>query len=214
MLVTALVAYLTIGYINQFTAENQVNHEIDKAPLYDRGHNFFPLTPQKYANGLIALFLIYFVIRWGFPYPETLTNYLWMVTLLFMVRVIVLTSTQLPPPLPGCSTVSKEDPFHFIIFQKSKECLDLMYSGHTIHTVLVMMFTLCLSPYWIERYTVVFFTLVELCLIISSRLHYTCDVLVATLVTILIFLGWVDIKHIYTHWYHGGLYGRTLKSIK
>lgn len=212
-MITALLAYLTIGYINQFAAENQVNHEIDESPLFDRGHNFFPLISQTYPNVLMGLFIGYFVLRWGILYPQTLTNYLWMITVLFMVRVIVLTVTQLPPPLKGCSTVSKDDPLHFIVLKKM-ECLDLMYSGHTIHTVLVMMFTLCLSPYWMERYAVVFFTLLEICLIISSRIHYTADVLVAILVTFLIFLGWVDIQHIYTHWYHGGLYGRTLKSIK
>jgi hypothetical protein len=212
-LLFAIAAYLTVGYINEFTAENQVYHNINDPPLYDRGHEFFPVISDIYPNGLLIALICYFVARWGIRYPNTLINYLWMITFLFAGRVILLTITQLPPPVPGCSTVSKGDPLHFHVLNKGwKECMDLMYSGHTIHSVLISLFVLYLSPYAWEKILISGVTMIELVLIISSRLHYSSDVLVASLVTFLTFVAWTDINEIAHHWYHGGNYGRLLKT--
>jgi len=213
-IVFALLAYLGIGYINEFTAENQVYHNINDPPLYDRGHRIFPVISKNYPNYLLIALVIYFISRWGYKHPTTIVNYLWMITVLFTGRVILLTVTQLPPPLPGCSTVNKEDPLHFKVLQNTwVECMDLMYSGHAIHSVLILMFVLYLSPYKLERYGLMAITFIELCFIIAARLHYTSDVLVATIVTLLLFVGWVDINQLGHHWYHGGLYGRLLKKL-
>jgi hypothetical protein len=209
----AIGAYLSIGYINEFTAENQVYHNINDPPLYDRGHEFFPTISQKYPNYLLIAFISYFILRWGLQYPRVAINYLWMISFLFAGRVILLTVTQLPPPVKGCSTVIKGDPLHFHVLKKTwTECMDLMYSGHAIHTVLILMFVLYLSPYKVEKLIVFILTIVELCFIIASKLHYTADVLVASLVSVLTFVSWTDINSIINHWYYGGLYGRFLSK--
>jgi hypothetical protein len=210
-LLIAIAAYLSVGYINEFTAENQVYHDIKNPPLFDRGHQLFPTIDQKYPNYLLIALISYFVLRWGVQYPRTAINYLWMISFLFAGRVLVLTVTQLPPPLPGCSTVAKGDSLHFRVLKKTwTECMDLMYSGHAIHTVLIFMFVLYLSPYKLEKLALGIITLVELCCIIASRLHYTADVLVASIVSVLTFVSWTDINTIVHHWYHGGTYGRML----
>ena len=68
----AITAYLFIGYINEFLAENQVYHEINTPPLFDRGHNLLPLFPKNFPNiGLIS-FIVYFVVRWGYQIPPRL----------------------------------------------------------------------------------------------------------------------------------------------
>jgi hypothetical protein len=214
-LLLAVVAYLCIGYINEFTAENQVYHNINDPPLFDRGHQLFPVIESIYANGLLIALLFYFGLRWGVRHPSTLVNYLWMITFLFMGRVILLTVTQLPPPILGCSTVAKGDPLHFRVLQKTwTECMDLMYSGHTIHSVLIALFVFYLSPYTWEKIIISVFTILELCFIIAGRLHYTSDVLVAALITFLTFVAWPDINAVIHHWYHGGIYGRLLKNLK
>lgn len=190
-LIIAIVVYFIIGYINQFVAENQVNHEINVKPLFDRGHNLLPQFSKNLANiGLIS-FIVYFVVRWGIKYPYTIVNYLWIVSILFVGRVIIFTMTQTPPALPDCSTINTGDSLYFNVFRKnSNECLDYMYSGHSIHCVLIMLFTLYLPCSIWEKLFILFFLLLELVFIIGSRIHYTSDVLVATLVTVLIFLAW------------------------
>lgn len=212
-LLFAITAYLVVGYINEFTAENQVYHSINDPPLFDRGHQLFPTIASAYPNYLLIGLISYFILRWGIRYPRTAVNYLWMIAFLFSGRVILLTITQLPPPLPGCSTVAKNDPIHFKVLQKTwTECLDLMYSGHAIHAVLILMFVLYLSPYKLEKLAIFTLTMIELCFIIAARLHYTSDVLVASLVSVLTFVSWTDIDTIVHHWYHGGIYGRMLKK--
>ena len=137
-----------------------------------------------------------------------------MVALLFIGRVFLLTVTQLPPAVPGCSTVKKHEPLHFAVFRKGwNECLDYMYSGHTIHCVLIALFTLFLSSNVGEKAIILIATIIELIFIIGSRIHYTSDVLVGTIVTILIFFSWPGIEKLRSHIYQGGIYGSFLKNI-
>jgi len=213
-LLFAIIFYLFIGYINEFAAENQIYHNINQPPLYDRGHNFIPLLSKNIPDiGLIS-FIIYFVFRWAIKYPTVLINYLWMISILFIGRVILISVTQYPPGLPGCSTVHKNDPINFKIFRKGwNECLDYMYSGHTIHCVLVALFTLYVSNSHFEKILILFLTFLEIIFIIGSRIHYTSDVLVATIVTILMFFSWPGIDNIFKHIYKGGIYGDILKKM-
>lgn len=212
-LLIAIAFYLLIGYINQFTAENQVYHNIKEPPLFDRGHNLLPLISKTFPDiGLIG-FLIYFIIRWGIQYPTTLINYLWIVGFLFIGRVILLSVTQLPPALPNCSTIKSGAKPHFILFKKDwNTCIDYMYSGHTLHCVLVALFTVYLSKHMFEKSIILVALLIEILLIIASRIHYTSDVLIATLISILIFFSWPGLGNIKKHINSGGIYGSMLKN--
>ena len=213
--IIAIVFYLFIGYVNEFVAENQIYHNINAPPLFDRGHNLLPLLSKKLPDIGLILFIIYFIIRWGIQYPTTLVNYLWIISFLFIGRVFLLSVTQFPPALPGCSTIKEGDTLYFNVFRKGwNECLDYMYSGHTIHCVLVALFTIYLSTSMFEKGFIIIATLLELIFIIGSRIHYTTDVLVGTLVTILIFFSWPGIDNVIKQLYEGGIYGATLKLKK
>jgi hypothetical protein len=214
-LLTALAVYAVVGYVNLFATENQIYHNINDPPLYDRGHRLIPIVSTTWANVGTGLIISYFVIRWGSQYPNVLTNYLWLVSLLFIGRVAMLSVTQLPPAMPGCSTMKKGDNLQFILGNNNfKWCLDYMYSGHTIHCVLVTLFTLYLSTHTLEKVLIVLAVLAELVLIVGSRMHYTSDVLVATLVSILVFFAWPGIGNVKTHIMSGGLYGLLMRNKK
>lgn len=212
-LTSAFIVYLLMGYVNQFAAENQVYHNINEPPLYDRGHNLMPRIDKIFPDIGLMVVAVYFIIRWCIPYPNVLINYLWIVSLLFIGRVILLSVTQLPPAIPGCSTVKKGDKFHFkLLREKWISCIDYMFSGHTLHCVLIALFTMYLSTHALEKGIIVIATLIEIVLIIASRIHYTSDVLVATLISILVFFAWPGIGNIKTHVTAGGMYGSLLRS--
>jgi len=212
-LLIAISFYLLIGYTNQFVSENQIYHNIKEPSLFDRGHNLLPLFNKIYPDIGLFVFLIYFIIRWAIRYPTILINYLWIIGFLFIGRVILLSVTQLPPALPDCSTVKSGAKPHFILFRKDwNTCIDYMYSGHTLHCVLVVLFTLYLSKHMFEKSIIVIALLFEILLIIGSRIHYTSDVLVATLVSILIFFSWPGLGNIKKHINSGGMYGSMLKN--
>lgn len=212
-LIVAIVVYLIVGYINQFVAMNQIYHSINQPSMFDRVHSILPVFSKKYPDYGVGLFVLYFILRWGIQYPDAMINYLWIISLLFIGRVIVMSVTQFPPALPNCSTARAGEPYRFNVFQKGwNECLNYMYSGHTIHTVLVALFTVFLSNSHVEKVAVVLLALLELVFIIGSRIHYTADVLVGSLVTVLAFFAWPGIDKVLENIWVGGRYGKILLS--
>lgn len=204
--------YLSILYLNDFASTNQVYHVVDDPPLYDRGHKLIPLINKIYPDIGVGCFIAYFVLRWGVKYPYALMNYLLMVSFLFIGRVVILSVTQLPPALPGCSTVKPGEKLHYLNALKESwhMCIDYMYSGHTLHSVIIVLFILYLSKSWVEKSIAIFAVIIEMVLIIGSRIHYTADVLVGALVSILIFFAWPGLGNIKTHINNGGIYGAIL----
>jgi len=207
-LVVAILVYLLVGYMNEFIAENQVYYDINQPPLFDRGHNLIPKINRAYADYGVIGFLIYFIVRWGFKYPNTIVNYLWIISFMFLGRMIIMSVTQLPPAITGCSTIKPNEKLHFRLFRKGwNECLDYMFSGHTLHCVLIVLFSFYLSNNVFEKILISIACLIEIICIIGSRIHYTADVLVATMITLLAFYSWPGIDNIQNHIKTGGIYG-------
>lgn len=210
----ALAAYAAIGYLNQFATENQTTHEYGRRPLYDVGHNLIPQVPLIYPD--IALYAIvgYFIIRWGIAYPKVLQNYLWLLVILFIGRIAMFTTTRVPPPpREGCYERRRGEKIIVVVKKKKNHtCQDMLYSGHTFHVMLVLLFVLYLSHSSVEKALVFVATVLTLLLIIAARIHYTVDVLIGVLVSILLFYAWpgadVAIKNIV----NGGIYGIMLKQ--
>lgn len=213
-IVIALIAYGTVGYANAFAEKNQVlQYKLDNPPLYDRLHNVLPVFPQLYADVIAVGLVGYFVLRWGIKYPKVIVNYLWIVTFLFIGRVLTFTITQFPPARPGCSTRREGDKIIANPFPKGwQSCKDLMFSGHTLHSVLVLLFVLYLSKSYVEKSIVGLFVFLELVFVIGSRMHYSCDVFIATLVSILVFYAWPGVDNVVKNIAEGGIYGIMLKQ--
>ena len=62
-------------------------------------------------------------------------------------------------------------------------CVDNMFSGHTSHIIVAITIILLYSSYTIERIGLTLLGLLSLIAIITSRLHYTADVIVATIIS-------------------------------
>lgn len=199
-IIVALIVYFSIGYLNEFTAENTIWRTINDKPLYDRVYAVVPPISSLWANVGLGLLLVYFVFRWGLKDLKVLENYIWIVALLFVGRVITFSVTQVPPPKAGCSTVEKGHRIRWIPFANGwQECEDEMYSGHTIHSVLIALFVLTLSKSFPEKVVVVLAVMMELFLVIVGRIHYTADVMIGGFMTVLAYLAWPGVDVFLAH---------------
>ncbi|GMH61696.1 hypothetical protein TrVE_jg13095 [Triparma verrucosa] len=135
---------------------------------------------------------------------------------LFLLRSASIISTMLPNPADYCITDVQYSPFYEafrILLGQTVTCADVMYSGHTVNITLCSMtwhyyshvvplttfdpvcggwgrltnkvgdlerFTTCKIMVWI-------FTFVGYAFIIGSRFHYTLDVFIGSLLTIVVF---------------------------
>lgn len=213
-IIIALIAYLAVGYANSFAEKNQVlQYAIDHPALYDRLHNVLPVFPKLYADVIVIGLVGYFILRWGIRYPKIIENYLWIATVLFIGRVLCFTMTQFPPSRPGCTTRKEGGKIIAKPFVKNwQSCRDMMFSGHTLHSVLVLLFVLYLSKSYTEKSIVFIAVILELVFIIGSRIHYSVDVFVATLVSILVFYSWPGVDNVLKNIIDGGIYGVMLKQ--
>lgn len=212
-IIVALVVYFAVGYLNEFVVENTVWHDIRRPPLYDRGHHLIPHVRARWPNLLLVALVAYFVLRWGWRHPKMLENYLWIIALLFIGRVLAFSVTQVPPPRQGCSTREKGDPLRIVPFIGHwKECEDQMYSGHTIHVVLIALFVLYARCSVAEKATVAVLAAAELVMVVGGRLHYTADVVIGALVAVLAFFAWPGVDRAVANMQHGGVLGRRLAA--
>ncbi len=62
-----------------------------------------------------------------------------------------------------------------------------MFSGHTVHMTLITLFTIYYSENWIEKWIVGVNYFPYLLMIVASRLHYSVDVWIGSLLSILLF---------------------------
>jgi hypothetical protein len=201
-IIIAIVLYLLVGYINEFFATNQVYWMVNQKPLFDRGFNLIPQIPYHYADFLLIILAVYFIMRWGIKNVQIIENYLWIITILFIGRVLAFSSTQIPPAVEGCKSRKATDSITWFVGPKRDECMDYMYSGHTIHAVLIALFVLFLSNSKIEKVIIVLLVIIELFFIIGSHMHYTADVIIGTTVTVLMFFAWPGIDSVFD-WTNG-----------
>lgn len=213
-ILVALVAYLTIGYLNQFATENQTTPEADRPPLYDVGHNLLPRVGLIYPDIMLYFVIAYFVLRWGIRYPKVLQNYLWLLVILFMGRIVMFTTTRVPPPpREGCHERHPGEKIILAVRQKENHtCADMLYSGHTFHVMLVLLFVLYLSHSRTEKVLMFVATLLTLLVVIAARIHYTVDVLIAVLVSTLLFYAWPGADTAIKNIAEGGVYGIMLNQ--
>lgn len=193
----SFLIYIVALYINEWFAINSPN--IDQKPLFDRGHEVFPnIISGKIPDSILMVTMIYFLIRWTKSNIALLSNYFILVGMLFIIRVFVFMSTEIPSPLKKCNNKKYWDlnNIKWIFFQNDKTCIDNMFSGHTVHITAILLFTLYFSSFFIEKIIIVLMALLTMITLVWSRMHYTADVLVGFFLTI----GWfLSGFHYYLH---------------
>lgn len=191
--ISSMLAYLLIGIITIFVAENISNISYNRQTLFDFVHYHIPQFPDpSIPDAAVALAMCYMIVRWWHVDLRIPSIYFYALTGMMFVRLFTFTITQTPPPrrlddkwrINHCKrTVLK----HLgISFSKiSDTCIDNMFSGHAATLVSALCVILFFSKNIIEKVIASIFVTLTTIAIITSRMHYSSDVIVATVFSIL-----------------------------
>lgn len=208
---------LTIGFsfFNQVWASEFNHMQSSKEPLLDVGFHVIPEYNAPHGSAIVD-FLVAIVFLSGVgvvlwqpsPYRDHhLTRLIWCHTFLYAIRSITIIATVLPNPHPHCEWIPQRnspdsgwtelfvDVFN-ILTLRVVTCGDVMYSGHTVSATagLLCWFFTPNPPQWKLFMSV--FTLGVFASIISTRFHYTDDVIIGFALTCFVHLAYYLLQYI------------------
>ena len=109
--------------------------------------------------------------------------------LILSFRILTFSFTQTPPPIIKDKTHHCKrnlfNNFNISFKDNSITCIDNMFSGHSSHIVVATILILLYSKNNFEKYIIPLIASISLFFIISSRLHYASDVIVAIIISTL-----------------------------
>lgn len=201
-LMMAISSYIMIGYINLFTAMNIINpynHKYNIEGLVDIGFHYIPKIDRNIPNVILLTLYIFFFIKWFAKNKIILVKFYILITILFIFRLIAFTITILPPNTKDC--VGRRDTSDIIWFTIlfDSACSDYMFSGHAVHITMITLFTIKYSNNFVEKIIIKSIYVPYLFIIIAARLHYSTDVFIGTLLSILLF--YLDIDNKILHYF-------------
>ena len=118
-----------------------------------------------------------------------------LLSIILLFRLFSFTVTQTPPPY------SKEDikryktchrtvlgHFGLNLSKVNSSCIDSMFSGHAATTIIAAMMVILFSNYPIEVIFFSFLIPINLFFISASKLHFTSDVYISSIITALLLI--------------------------
>jgi hypothetical protein len=168
---SALLILVILFNLFTFYKEQHYRQHFKTSKIYDLGHHVFPnLYKHEYIINYIAyLGIIVLIIT---------NNILDFLKLFFIILIIRFLFTQITvlPKMKHCK-INHFSPLGY--------CYDKIFSGHISFIFLCSLFLL--ETKYISIYTLACINIINSILIISTRAHYTIDVIIAFMVTFFIF---------------------------
>ena len=161
--------------------------------LPDVGFMTLPYIENEWITDVyIHLLLIITLIRIIFtPYTQTiLRRFLWISGFLYLFRCFTISFTILPTPYSGCDLHEYNNPFYIafkVIIGQHSTCGDVMYSGHTMMITSAALLWHLYTPYLIPKIIMWIATFAGMLVIISTHFHYSDDVIIAFMLTIIFY---------------------------
>ena len=190
LFIYSILYYIIIGIVSVFASENIADREWNEKTLYDIVHEYTPVWPHpQIPTYFVYASILYTLIRWTPINMRIISLYFISLSLILTFRLFTFSVTQTPPPRlkndEWRKHHCKRNMFSHIgvNFKNVDTCIDNMFSGHTTHIVVAMAIVLLFSKNLIEKLLLLLLTSFAVFTIISGRLHYTSDVLVATIIS-------------------------------
>jgi len=186
-LINSILFYLFTGYLNFFLAINIINPTLGTPILPDIGFYLLPHISYIYTDIIISVIFLYFYIKWYYLDKQLLARFFYLSGFMLFIRLFTFSVTLIPPCINDCVSRKHGESFIWITHQIDLGCSDHMFSGHAVHFTLFMLMTLYSSNKYWEKIFMGIIYLPYLLLIIASKLHYTVDVLIGSILTTLIY---------------------------
>lgn len=175
--------------LDLFVAENINDREFNKKPLPDIIHRNFPWWPRSelLPSILVAFISLYTIIRVSYININIVGLMFVSSIVLRILRIILYTSTITPSAMPQFFNHCKRHLLSHLGISFSQEkntCIDNMFSGHAMPIIVSFIMIFLFSNNIYEKILMGILVLFATFIIISSRMHYTADVIVATTTSI------------------------------
>jgi hypothetical protein len=156
---------------------NRINNQKIKPKIYDTGFKYIPdYSNIKILEHIINIFPVVLLIIFGY---NVFIKSLKLITFIIMLRWI-FTSLTILPKYTKCDDSSFS--FRELI---NGHCYDKVFSGHFATLLLVLLIAYDLNK--LNMLSLVLISIIYSVLLIAIRFHYTVDIGVATIISLLIF---------------------------
>ena len=160
--------------------------------LKDIGFKYIPYLKCHFLDDIIVLIPVFICIY----LKINLHQFLLLLTIIYFLREIT-TSITLLPPTPNCMERNKKKMNKSKFITKvSGRCNETVFSGHTTLMLLSLLFILPKIKSKLFKVLIYLYSIIGSIIIIAMRSHYTLDVTLAWIITILMYLCYFG-KNIY-----------------
>lgn len=152
----------------------------EERPLYDSLHNIIPY--HKYSVYFSEIIMIFFILLFYLFYKKRnisiFNHFIIIFSLIHIIRCILFSLTLLSDSSNNCT---------FGLFSGS--CNDLLFSGHISVVLLIILFVYKYKLFNSKgvKNSLLFLFILMICFILSSRNHYSIDIVTALIITYMIY---------------------------
>ena len=161
----------------------QLQQQSDLQPMYDYGHDVLPdlSSYRNWVHGLVAIIFVIFLIK---SPGRLIADMLLLYATLLVLRSLTICMTHVPPPRKRCK------PYKILGYYLGG-CSDMMFSGHTAFVALSCLYLVwygLVKNRWLKG-VVILYTVFTIVFIISTRHHYSMDVIVSLYISFFAFFA-------------------------
>lgn len=179
---------LCLRYVTQIADQKGLNQ-----PLPDLFHQYLPEKMRdwhEYSDWVPVTPLVLFLILDKFKH---FAEFWTLASIIYLMRAICFSITVLPSPSQSCECEWEKEPetplrkLLNVLYQEG--CNDCIFSGHTSMMVMSSLFLIhyILPKSIFTIIPIIIFNIIGFLTIIGTRLHYSVDVFLASVINILLF---------------------------
>ncbi|KAJ2719067.1 hypothetical protein GGI07_005432 [Coemansia sp. Benny D115] len=141
------------------------------------------------SAGLICVVGCFLMARGWRARLVMLRRVAWIVGVLYLMRSVTISVTTIPPPFADCHPVVAQNASEMaravlgMISGQTKECTDMVFSGHTVILLVSFLFWTRYARHWVFVAYSAVHTLLGVASVPLVRYHYTLDVCLALVLT-------------------------------